>query len=118
MNMKQITGKAFNFNFVILLVLITSHACYSQSSDKPSVQFKKHTLTREFISEGVAAFGPVIKVYEAEEMQQKYNSKVHPILSASSKLLMSYNINVFDFSNELKANSNLYLPPVIKLKLN
>ena len=55
MNMKQITGKAFNFNFVILLVLITTHACYSQSSDKPSVQFKKHTLTREFISEGVAA---------------------------------------------------------------
>ena len=66
-------------------------------------------------------FGPVIEVYEAKEMQQKnyitYNAKAHPNLSAPGELLISYNVNAFDFSNELKANPNLYRPRFIKLKL-
>ncbi|MEQ9440847.1 MAG: DUF4185 domain-containing protein [Cyclobacteriaceae bacterium] len=66
-------------------------------------------------------FGPVIKVYEAQEMQRKnyitYNAKAHPNLSAPGELLISYNVNAFDFWNELQANPNLYRPRFIRLKL-
>ena len=65
-------------------------------------------------------FGPVIKVYEAKEMQRKnyitYNAKAHPHLSAPGELLICYNVNAFDFFNELKANPTLYRPRFIKLK--
>lgn len=67
-------------------------------------------------------FGPVIKVYEAKEMQHKnyitYNAKAHPNLSAPGELLISYNVNAFDFWNELQANPHLYRPRFIKLKLH
>ena len=67
-------------------------------------------------------FGPVVKVYEAKEMQHKnyitYNAKAHPNLSAPGELLISYNVNAFDFWNELKANPNLYRPRFIKLKFH
>lgn len=66
-------------------------------------------------------FGPVIKVYEAKEMQRKnyitYNAKAHPNLSAPGELLISYNVNAFDFRNEIKANPTLYRPRFIKVKL-
>ena len=66
-------------------------------------------------------FGPVIKVYEAKEMQHKnyitYNAKAHPNLSAPGELLISYNVNAFEFNKELKANPNLYRPRFIRLKL-
>ena len=64
-------------------------------------------------------FGPIIPVYEAQEMQHKnyitYNAKAHPSLSAPGELLISYNVNAFDFRKELKANPNLYRPRFIKL---
>ncbi|QHT71476.1 DUF4185 domain-containing protein [Rhodocytophaga rosea] len=66
-------------------------------------------------------FGPVIKVYEAKEMQRKnyitYNAKAHPNLSAPGELLISYNVNAFDFRNEIKANPTLYRPRFIKVRL-
>lgn len=52
--MKQITAKVNSLCFLGFFILAASPACHSQSSDKSSAQFKKHTLTREFISEGVA----------------------------------------------------------------
>ncbi len=65
-------------------------------------------------------FGPVIKLYEAKEMQHKnyitYNAKTHPNLSAPGELLISYNVNAFDFFNELKANPNLYRPRFLRVK--
>jgi hypothetical protein len=67
-------------------------------------------------------FGPVINIWESQEMQQKnyitYNAKAHPNLSAPGELLISYNVNAFDFSNEIQANPTLYRPRFIKLKLN
>lgn len=67
-------------------------------------------------------FGPIINLYEAKEMQQKnyitYNAKAHPNLSAPGELLISYNVNAFDFMNELKANPNLYRPRFIRLKIH
>ncbi|CAN5312362.1 hypothetical protein BH23BAC1_BH23BAC1_21990 [soil metagenome] len=67
-------------------------------------------------------FGPIINVWESSEMKQKnyitYNAKAHPNLSAPGELLISYNVNAFDFRNEIEANPNLYRPRFIKLKLN
>lgn len=67
-------------------------------------------------------FGPVINIWESKEMQQKnyitYNAKAHPNLSAPGELLISYNVNAFDFGNEIQANPRLYRPRFIKLKLN
>jgi hypothetical protein len=66
-------------------------------------------------------FGPVIEVYEAEEMQREnyitYNAKAHPNLSAPGELLISYNVNAFDFGNEIRANPNLYRPRFIRIIL-
>lgn len=66
-------------------------------------------------------FGPMIEVYEAEEMQQEnyftYNAKAHLHLSDPGELLISYNVNAFDFFNEINANPNLYRPRFVKLKL-
>lgn len=66
-------------------------------------------------------FGPVIKIYEGREMQRRnhisYNAKAHPSLSSQGELLISYNVNAFDFWNELKASPNLYRPRFIRLKL-
>lgn len=66
-------------------------------------------------------FGPVIKLYEAKEPQTKnyfaYNAKAHPNLSVPGELLISYNVNAFDFGKEIKKNPNLYRPRFIKLKL-
>lgn len=66
-------------------------------------------------------FGPVIELYEAEEVRKEnyftYNAKAHPHLSDPGELLISYNVNAFDFFNEIRANPNLYRPRFIKLKL-
>jgi len=39
---------------IIFLVGARSYVCFSQSVTKNSAAFKKHTLTNEFLSEGVA----------------------------------------------------------------
>ena len=66
-------------------------------------------------------FGPVMELWDCKESQQKnyitYNAKAHPNFSAPGELLISYNVNAFDFMNELKANPNLYRPRFIRLKL-
>src|SRR5688500_16472041 len=71
MDTKKIIGKAVNFSFVILLVLTTGNVCHSQSTDNSSIQFKKHTLTKEFISEGVAV-GDVNKDKKMDIMAGAY----------------------------------------------
>jgi hypothetical protein len=66
-------------------------------------------------------FGPIINIWESSEMKQKnyitYNAKAHPNLSSPGELLISYNVNAFDFRNEIEANPNLYRPRFIRLKL-
>lgn len=65
-------------------------------------------------------FGPIIKLWDCKETQQKnhivYNAKAHPSLSKSGELLISYNVNAFDFNNEIKKDPNLYRPRFIKIK--
>ncbi|MEL7589268.1 MAG: DUF4185 domain-containing protein [Prolixibacteraceae bacterium] len=67
-------------------------------------------------------FGAETSVWECKEGQQKniftYNAKAHPHLSAPGELLISYNVNAFDFFNEIKARPNLYRPRFIKLKFH
>ena len=68
----------------------------------------------------VGPFGPILKIWETTEGNQKnvftYNAKAHPSLSSPGELLISYNVNAFDFGNMIKASPNLYRPRFIKLK--
>lgn len=66
-------------------------------------------------------FGPQIDLWECKEPKQKniivYNAKAHPCLSEGGELLISYNVNAFDFKNEINANPNLYRPRFIRVRL-
>lgn len=67
----------------------------------------------------VGPFGPAIKLYDAKVSNSKYftyNAKAHPSLSKPGELLISYNQNSYDFSNQLKLNPNLYHPYFLRLK--
>lgn len=65
-------------------------------------------------------FGPVIPLWECTEVQQKniivYNAKAHPALSKPGELIVSYNVNAFDFGNEIVKQPNLYRPRFIRLQ--
>jgi len=71
----------------------------------------------------VGPFGPVVNVWDAKDAIEgknffTYNAKAHPALSKPGELLISYNVNSFDFWNDVKKFPNLYRPRFIKLKLN
>jgi len=66
-------------------------------------------------------FGPVIKLFDTSPaLTQKsyfsYNAKAYPSLSAEGELLISYNINSFDFFKDLNVYPQLYRPRFIKVK--
>ncbi len=67
-------------------------------------------------------FGQIIKVYDvASELEKdkdifSYNAKAHPVLSKPGELLISYNVNSFDFANDIKTLPHLYHPRFIRLK--
>ena len=66
-------------------------------------------------------FGPVIKIWDTSEALElkgfySYNAKAHPSLSAKGELLISYNVNSFNFFDDLKTHPNLYRPRFIKVK--
>ena len=66
-------------------------------------------------------FGPIIKVWECQEPKIAknfivYNAKAHSNLSRPNELLISYNVNSFDFWNDIKKYPNLYRPRFIRLK--
>lgn len=67
-------------------------------------------------------FGPIINLWECKETAREnyivYNAKAHPRLSKPGELLISYNVNAFDFSKEIIENPNLYRPRFIRLKIN
>ncbi len=70
----------------------------------------------------VGPFGPIIEVWDcSKDLLNKnffaYNAKAHPSLSGKNELLISYNINSFDFLNDLKTHPQLYRPRFIKLKI-
>src|SRR5205085_5944502 len=66
-------------------------------------------------------FGPIIKIWECQEPKIGknfivYNAKVHSNLSKPNELLISYNVNSFDFWKDILTYPNLYRPRFIKVK--
>lgn len=67
----------------------------------------------------IGPFGPPIKLYDAKVSNSKYytyNAKAHPSISKPGELIITYNQNSYDFSNQLKLNPNLYHPYFLRLK--
>lgn len=68
-------------------------------------------------------FGRLINLYDCsnEVAGDKdffpYNAKVHPVFSTPDELLISFNVNSFDFFNDIKHTANLYRPRFIKVKI-
>lgn len=67
-------------------------------------------------------FGPVINVYDVSHdlIDDKdifpYNAKAHPVLSNPGELLISYNVNSFDFFKDILEYPHLYRPHFIRMK--
>jgi hypothetical protein len=71
----------------------------------------------------VGPFFPVKKIWNTEEVFEDmdfftYNAKGYPHLSEPGYLLISYNINSFDFWNDILDKPNLYRPRFIQIKLD
>jgi hypothetical protein len=65
-------------------------------------------------------FGPRKVIWNtSSELTEKdlftYNAKAHPALSKPGELLVSYNINSFNFLEQLKKTPNFYHPRFIKI---
>ncbi|NRF41562.1 DUF4185 domain-containing protein [Pedobacter foliorum] len=71
----------------------------------------------------VGPFGPIIKLWDCSDaLKEKsyfpYNAKAHPSLSEKGELLISYNVNSFEFFKDLDKDPQLYRPRFIKIKFN
>ncbi|MHA4811651.1 DUF4185 domain-containing protein [Flavitalea flava] len=68
-------------------------------------------------------FGNLINLYDCSKdvAESKnlfpYNAKVHPVLSSPDELLISYNVNSFDFFKDIKRYPNLYRPRFVRVKI-
>ena len=68
-------------------------------------------------------FGPILNVYDCKNSLENvpgifaYNAKAHPALSKPNEMIVSYNVNSFDFLSVIVKNPNLYRPRFIVIKL-
>lgn len=72
-------------------------------------------------SSPVGPFGPVINLFDNRPALEgknffTYNAKAHPALSKAGELIVSYNVNSFDFFNDIKLYPYLYRPRFIRMK--
>jgi hypothetical protein len=73
-------------------------------------------------SSPVGPFGDIVEVYDTRPDLKdspnfiSYNAKAHPVLSLPGELLISYNINSFDYANDIKKFPQFYRPRFIKLR--
>lgn len=63
----------------------------------------------------VGPFGSIHRVWHASEMEENpdyiaYNAKAHPSLSREGELLVSYNVNSYDFHSDILEDPDLYRP--------
>ncbi len=77
----------------------------------------------QYGSSPVGPFFPVRKVWNTAEVYEDldfftYNAKGYPHLSRPGHLLISYNINSFDFWNDILDKPNLYRPRFIEVKID
>lgn len=68
----------------------------------------------------VGPWGEVVNLYQCPEAAADpdtfcYNAKAHPHLSAPGELLVSYNVNTFDFFGDFFDDASLYRPRFIRL---
>lgn len=68
-------------------------------------------------------FGPIQELWQCPEVKLNknyfvYNAKAHPHLSKKGELLISYNVNSFDFLNDLSSDPHLYRPRFIRVQLD
>jgi hypothetical protein len=68
----------------------------------------------------VGPFGPREKIWNtSEDTKEKglfsYNAKAHPAISKPGELLVSYNVNSFNFSEQIKEIPNLYRPRFVRI---
>src|SRR3989442_1562311 len=70
----------------------------------------------------IGPWGSAIPVYHAPEPDidpanvYTYNAKGHPHLSRPGEMLISYNVNTFDFNENIN-NADIYRPRFIRLPL-
>ena len=90
-------------------------ATYEQDVDSPNIMLQ--------VGENPwGPFQPAKKIWETPEIYDgidyyTYNAKAHPQLSKPGELLISYNVNSFQFEKDLKAHPNFYHPRFITVKL-
>jgi hypothetical protein len=69
-------------------------------------------------------FGPIIPIWDTTpdvsggKQRISYNAKAHPHLSEPGELLISYNINSFDFFADIAAEPDFYRPRFVRLKID
>ncbi|WP_316828624.1 DUF4185 domain-containing protein [Pedobacter miscanthi] len=105
---------------------VSNELSLSQLSDgRYALIFQQSGIGRNICMQlGKTPFGPfgkVIKLWDTTEAIElksffTYNAKAHPSLSKRGELLISYNVNSFDFLKDLQTNPNLYRPRFIKVK--
>jgi hypothetical protein len=90
-------------------------AVYQQDADSPNIMLQagEHPW---------GPFQPAKKIWETPEIYDgidyyTYNAKAHPQLSKPGELLISYNVNSFQFEKDLQAHPNFYHPRFITVKL-
>lgn len=72
----------------------------------------------------VGPFGNIIEVYDCKNDLKDtkdifaYNAKAHPAMSQPGELLVSYNVNSFNFFSDIKTFPNLYRPRFIRVKFS
>ena len=67
----------------------------------------------------VGPFGSVHHLYSAKVTNPKYytyNAKAHPSISKPGELIITYNQNSYDFTNQLQQNPVLYHPYFLRMK--
>jgi hypothetical protein len=87
--------------------------------------FQLDTLSRDVAlrigQSPVGPFGPVIRIWRCPEPDFDpdiycYNAKAHPHLSQPGEVLISYNVNTFDFRDHL-TYADIYRPRFIRIRL-
>jgi hypothetical protein len=81
------------------------------------------TIYMQIGTSPVGPFGPREKIWStSDDIKEKdlfaYNAKAHPAISKPGELLVSYNVNSFNFLEQIKVIPNLYRPRFVRIVFN
>jgi hypothetical protein len=81
------------------------------------------TIYMQIGSSPIGPFGPRQKVWNtSDDIKEKdlftYNAKAHPAISKPGELLVSYNVNSFNFSKHIEQIPNLYRPRFVRIRFD